>query len=215
MKKIDVKEIVGKAKDIDLSNIDQETIKDYFQERKELAITIALVAGAILGSLFLYSVRSSEMKELKRDIKEVKDRLEPAQELRSMNKKVDKFIESFPESMRDQELLSFITSLAGKYGFQITSLSSIGIDDKSFYQMMTLSLMGVAPDYNSLAKFVYDIEYSDYATRINQINVTPVEDGANNRTSQDQQKYNDSAMNVDIKIAVVTLVNRGDKNRKN
>jgi len=208
MEKIDFKALLDQLRSIDLSSIDADMARDFLEEHKELTLSVILIVGSIFGSFYLYGKQMDEVKQIERKVVQIQEKAEPSKDLKAIDKTVAEYISHFPASLTDQELIEKITTLADKHGIQIDSYSSTSVDDKGFYTALSLLLSGVASDYLSLAQFVYDVEYAEYALRINTFSAQPI-------MEKKGSVKEDAPLKIAIEIAVLQLKKNDDKNVKN
>lgn len=210
--KAKIQEYIKKAKEIDISsidvnNIDVDAIKTFLLEKKEIVICVFAVLLGLWGGYFLFNKNVSEAKLLKEELKGLEEKLSPADQFVVKRKKLKKFFEDFPEELADSAIVTEITNLATKHGFVISNYSPAVEKNQGFFIVSTVQIDGQVSSYLNLVKFIRDVETSQYALRIDSMQVQAIED------KKDGQK-NETSFKITLRISAITLIENDKKKTK-
>ena len=199
---------------IDLKNIKNilniAIIQDFIFRYQTSLLNGAIIIVTLIVVIFsLYTTRK-QARHLKTQITDLEKKIEAISKQKVTLKELDDFIDTSPKSIPSNKLINLLTDLSVKRKVQIGSISPAKTVTKTLYNLTNLDLSVTANTYQDLGFFIYDIEHSPHAIRIEKWSASL--SGRSSRASSQQKskslsgsQANEMFLTCDLTIGIIEL----------
>jgi len=122
--------------------------------------------GKVFVVFYSFGYRDRTTKEIKAKITEFETKLSAIEVQKKSAEHLADFFKSFPEAIPSEPLINYLNNLANQNRIEIISIFPAKKTSKTLYELTTLQMQLAAHAYADLSLFIYDIENSPYAVRI-------------------------------------------------
>lgn len=149
-----------------LKNVDWKKTWEDLSKRKDVLIAAALVLVAIIVSLNLFLSKSRQRAYLRSQISLFQQKSKAVDQLTQARKDLEEAKKGLPQEIVDDEIISKIAAMANKLNISITNFSPLTSEDRGNHSLTLVTLNVTANDFQSLWRFIHEVENSSYALRI-------------------------------------------------
>ena len=151
---------------IDLNNIDINQLVQIVNEYQNTAIKVVLVVGALIIAGVMFNDYHGKDLKLRARMSEMQQKLDVIASHQAADKSLNDFKASFPKGIEEEKIITQITAFATAHHVTISSLAPFGSQDMGLYDVIKVTLTGVASDYKAMVLFLRDMEMSSYLFRL-------------------------------------------------
>jgi len=191
----------------DLQNIDYQKILKDVRQRPDTAISFAAPVIAIFICFNLFTKFQAEQKNLSTKISEMKEKVKLLEEYKNAQTELETFKKSLPPKITENEFINKVTDLAVKNNIQIESYTPGQSRTDTISDLISINLIANAVDFADMGRFIFDIEHSGLAIRLNNwsgVMGARSQAGGSRRTAQ-STGANELVYNFRLDISSVTF----------
>ena len=212
---MDVREVIDKLQSIDakdLQNIDWDNLRRQLVAKPEILIIISLIVLSILSSIYFSISSQKRTSAYKQEIMLMNEKLEAANENKTIKRQYDAFLEEFPEQVTVDQIVDVLSSYALEEGIKILSYSPAQTDDQKFLKVSSFSISIKADNFPKILSFLKTVENSPYALRVEKWQGRYFEENIvqSGRRSRNQQREEEAVEHkegvmADLELSLIEL----------
>ena len=197
---------VSKIEVADLKNLlHPAKLQELLNQRPEFLVNAGIIVVTIFIVFFTFSNRHHELQSLKTKIIELEEKRNAIKTQKDIDDVLVSFAKSFPQTTTSENLINYITELAAPKNIEINSMSPAKKVTKVLYDTTTMQMQITSKDYKDLARFIYDIEHSPYALRIEQFTASLATQSNARRSRNPIPEKTESELNLKIGMRLGTV----------
>ena len=192
-------------KQLDLKDLDLAQIKDNLLERKDLLINIGLVVGTVALCFFIFNNNRNVAATAQAKVVEMLGKTDVIVQHHKSLDKIKKFKEQFPAPLNENDIVDLVTNSAIKDKVQILTYSPAQETNSGIYSRLTMQYSFIAMDYANMIQFLYDIEHTPNALRVENWNGTVDSGNLNSRGRNNSNSTEETVKRFNGQITVTAI----------
>ena len=154
----------------DLAKIDYKKLGKEFLRRPDILAMSAAVIATVIFVLYTLSQSLSHANSLKAERRQWEEKIKKIGVYTATQKSFADFLAKIPPAITESQFVRIVTDLANTYSIQIISLNPSVGESNEFSNSFRIDLAIAAQDYDHMWRFLYAVEHSAEAIRVDNWN---------------------------------------------
>jgi Tfp pilus assembly protein PilO len=156
----------------DLKNINVAQIKEILQSRLDILLSVALIAGTILATTYIYTSQQNKAQRLNNDVRMMSETLDAVKINKEAQKKFDDFLAIVPKSIEYDDLVELLSEFAVDHNVRILSFSPAQEKTTDFVVITSVNVDVSSEEFKDIVLFLKGIEDAPYTLRVDKFSAS-------------------------------------------
>ena len=192
-------------KHLELKDLDLEQIKDNLLERKDLLINIGLVVATILVCFTVFNNNRKAAATAQAKVLQMQGKTDVIAQHQQSLDKTKEFKEQFLPTLSENDIVELVTNLAIKSKVQVLSYSPAQEASSGIYNRLTMQFIFTATEYADMLQFIYDIEHTPNALRVESWTGGPESNTLSNQGRFNKIPIEETAKHFNAQIMITSI----------
>ena len=150
----------------DLKSVDYRKLWGRLCAHPQHFMTAGLILVTVVTGVYVFLQRRADLNEVLQKIKVLEKKVVAFDEYQQTKSEFEQLLADLPPGYDDNELSKQMTNMAIAAGVRIESFTPINMVDLDSYRQAGIRMDVSAEKYTDIWQFIYDIETSAYALRV-------------------------------------------------